>query len=220
MKYPFVDKLNDFSYVSKCVFTYLFLMMKFTKKQQEIIEISIELIADLGIQGFTIKNLSKRVGVTESAIYRHFESKTDILYSILKIFQNESSKTLDSACTSEQPAMEEIAKIFAHHFNYFDEKPAVAAVIFSESIFQNDNLLSKEVFKLLKMHEDALMCIINRGQLTGEIRNGSISKVQLVRMIIGSIRYTVTKWRLSNFNFDVKAEGKILLKNITELLKK
>ena len=194
--------------------------MTFTKKQQEIIEISIELIADLGIQGFTIKNLSKRVGVTEGAIYRHFESKTEILHSILKAFQYESTSTLERACSSEQPAMEEIEKIFAHHFNYFDKKPAVAAVIFSESIFQNNNLLSKEVFKLLKIHEDALTCIITRGQANGEIRNGSVSKVQLVRMIIGSIRYTVTKWRLSNFSFNIKAEGEILLKNITELLKK
>ena len=194
--------------------------MTFTKKQQEIIEISIQLIADLGIQGFTIKNLSKRVGVTEGAIYRHFESKTEILHSILKAFQKESAITLDNACSSDKPAMEEIARIFAHHFSYFEEKPAVAAVIFSESIFQNDNLLSKEVFKLLKMHEDALMCIINKGQLSGEIRNEAISKVQLVRMIIGSIRYTVTKWRLSNYEFDIKAEGEILLDNIKELLKK
>ncbi len=194
--------------------------MIFTKKQQEIIEISIQLIADLGIQGFTIKNLSKRVGVTEGAIYRHFESKTEILHSILKAFQKESASTLESACSSDKPAMEEISRIFTHHFNYFHEKPAVAAVIFSESIFQNENLLSKEVFKLLKMHEDALMCIISRGQLNGEIRKEMLSKVQLVRIIIGSIRYTVTKWRLSNYEFDIKDEGKILLENIKELLGK
>ncbi len=194
--------------------------MKFSKRQQEIIDTSIELIAELGIQGFTIKNLSKRIGVTEGALYRHFDSKTQILYNILKAFQNESAITLDKACSSERPAMEEISNIFFHHFNYFAEKPAVAAVIFSESIFQNDNLLSHEVFKLLQMHEDALMCIINKGQITGEIRNGAISKVQLVRMIIGSIRYTVTKWRLSNYEFDIQSEGKILLENLKELLKK
>jgi AcrR family transcriptional regulator len=194
--------------------------MEFTNKQQEIIDLSIQLIADLGIQGFTIKNLSKRVGVTEGAIYRHFESKTEILYSILKAFQAESAITLDLACNSEKPVMEEIEKIFSHHFKYFSERPAIAAVIFSESIFQNDNLLSKEVFKLLTMHEDALVCIITRGQLSGEIRNGDISKDQLVRIIIGSIRYTVTKWRLSNYKFDIKAEGQILLKNIKALLEK
>jgi len=192
--------------------------MTFSKKQQEIINISIELIADLGIQGFTIKNLSKRVGVTEGAIYRHFESKTEILYSILKAFQAESAITLKSACSSDKSAMDEIANIFTHHFDYFNKKPAIAAVIFSESIFQNDNLLSKEVFKLLKMHEDALTCIITKGQQTGEVRNGNIMRDQLVRMIIGSIRYTVTKWRLSKYEFDIIAEGKTLLENIKELL--
>jgi AcrR family transcriptional regulator len=193
--------------------------MTFSRRQKDIIDISIELIADLGIQGFTIKNLSKRVGVTEGAIYRHFESKTEILYSILKAFQSESAITLEHACTSEKSAMDEIANIFNHHFNYFNDKPAVAAVIFSESIFQNDNLLSKEVYNLLKMHEDALTCIITKGQKTGEIRNGEIMQEQLVRMIIGSIRYTVTKWRLSKYSFDIKEDGKILLKNIQELLK-
>ena len=192
--------------------------MKFSNKQKEIIDLSIQLIADLGIQGFTIKNLSKRVGVTEGAIYRHFESKTEILFSILKAFQAESSIILENACSSDKSAMEEISKIFSHHFNYFEKKPAIAAVIFSESIFQNDNLLSKEVYKLLKLHEDALTCIINKGQLTGEIRNSLVSKEQLVRIIIGSIRYTVTKWRLSNYEFDIKNEGKILLENIRVLI--
>jgi AcrR family transcriptional regulator len=211
---------------SKCSYTILvsaYLLtqgfeMTLSKKQKEIVNISIELIADLGIQGFTIKNLSKRLGVTEGAIYRHFESKTEILFSILKAFQDESSATLVSACSSVRSAMDEIAFIFEHHFNYFSEKPAVAAVIFSESIFQNNNLLSKEVYKLLEMHEEALMCIIEKGQTTGELRNGNISKVQLVRLIIGSIRYTVTKWRLTNHEFDIIAEGKVLLENIKELL--
>ena len=192
--------------------------MAFTKKQQNIIELSIELISELGIQGFTIKNLAKKLEVTEGAIYRHFESKTEILYNILKAFQQECRTTLQNACTSVNSAMDDIAAIFKHHFDYFSERPAVAAVIFSESIFQNNNLLSKEVFKLLKMHEDALLCIIERGQLTGELRNGKISKEQLVKIIIGSIRYTVTKWRLSKYSFDIKKDGKILLENIRELL--
>ncbi|MCP5061416.1 MAG: TetR/AcrR family transcriptional regulator [Ignavibacteriae bacterium] len=194
--------------------------MKFTEKQSHIISTSIELIAEKSIQGFTIKNLAAKLKVTEGAIYRHFKSKADILLGILKSFQNESDSILERACTSELPALEDIENIFIHHFNFFAKKPAVAAVIFSESIFEHSNKLSKEVMKLLKTHEDALMCIITRGQLSGEIRNGAVSKEQLVRIIIGSIRYTVTKWRLSNYKFNIKKEGKSLLANIKELLKK
>ncbi len=192
--------------------------MQLTEKQKNILSQSIELIAEKSIQGFTIKNLSKKLGLTEGAIYRHFRSKTEILLSILKSFQDESKTIIGNACSSKLSSMQDIENIFLHHFNYFKAKPAVASVIFCEAIFQNNSLLSKEVYKLLKMHEEALSCIIERGQHNGEIREGLIRKEQLVRIIIGSIRYTVTKWRLSHYSYDIVTEGKILLENIQILL--
>jgi AcrR family transcriptional regulator len=192
--------------------------MALSKKQQTIIEDAIEIIADLGIQGFTIKNLSQKLGVTEGAIYRHFKSKLEILHTILAVFQDECRNVLENVCLEEKSAFENIAAIFNHHFEYFAKKPAVAAVIFSESIFQNDNLLSREVYELLRMHEIGLMKIIESGQRKGELVNGSIKKEQIVRMIIGSIRYTVTQWRLDGYSFDIRKEGNKLLNNIRELI--
>ncbi len=194
-------------------------MNEFSEKQKQIIQLAIELIAEKSIQGLTIKNLSKKLGVTEGAIYRHFESKLEILSGILTMFQTEAISTLDRACSTEHSAMQKIENIFIHHFTYFTEKPAVTSVIFSESIFQNDSHLSKEVYKLLQMHEKALECIIEEGQKNNELRNG-IPINEMVRMIIGSIRYTVTKWRLSHFEFDLLNEGTILLNSIKELIKK
>jgi AcrR family transcriptional regulator len=193
--------------------------MLYTVKQNKIIDASIEIIAEKSIQGFTIKNLAQKLGVTEGAIYRHFIGKIEILLGILKKFQEECKPTLKIACSSELSAFAGIDNIFNHHFNYFAAKPAVSAVIFSESIFQNDNLLSIEVYKLLKMHEDCLTCIIKRGQENGEIKINNINIEQIIIIIIGSIRYAVKKWRISNYKYDIKSEGKILLENLKELLK-
>lgn len=46
---------------------------------KEIINISLILIADLGIENFTFKKLSVRIGCTESAVYRYFENKHKLL---------------------------------------------------------------------------------------------------------------------------------------------
>jgi len=35
----------------------------------------------------TIKNLAKKIGITEPAIYRHFDSKIHILITILDLFK-------------------------------------------------------------------------------------------------------------------------------------
>jgi hypothetical protein len=67
------------------------------------------------------------------------------------------------------------------------------------------------------MHEKALNCIIVEGQKNHEIRD-DIGEKELIRVIIGSIRYTVKKWRLSGFNFDLKKEIEIILNSLKNML--
>ncbi len=188
-----------------------------TKKQIKIIDAAIEVIAEKGIQGFTIKNLAEKLGVTEGAIYRHFNSKLDILIDILVTFQVECSDALLEASGSTLSSLDLIETVFMHHFRYFHQKPAVASVLFAESIFRNNLHLIKEVKKLLEMHESSLSEIIAKGQANGEIKPLPVN--QLVKVIIGSVRYTVVKWRLADYGFDIREEGKILLDNLRELLK-
>ena len=56
-----------------------------TDRQKEIIEVSLNLIAGKGIQGLTIKNISKEIGISEPAIYRHYENKIQILIALLEL---------------------------------------------------------------------------------------------------------------------------------------
>ena len=59
----------------------------FTKRQQQIVETAIGLIAHKGIQNLTIKNLALQIGISEPALHRHFKNKLEIMKSILKYFQ-------------------------------------------------------------------------------------------------------------------------------------
>lgn len=46
---------------------------------KKIINQSLELIADLGMEGFTFRKLAEKIGSTEGAIYRYFENKHKLL---------------------------------------------------------------------------------------------------------------------------------------------
>jgi len=188
-------------------------------RQRQIIDAAIDLIAERSIQELTIKNLAGKIAVTDGAIYRHFKSKTDILLGILHSFQTQTEATVKQACASDLPALEQIENIFTKHFLYFTKRPAVAAVIFSESIFQNDGQLAREVVKLLEMHEKALDCVIDRGQKKGELRD-DVPKRQQISLIIGAIRYTVTRWRLGGYLGDLNSEGKMMIEGIKKVLRK
>lgn len=115
-----------------------------SERQLQILEASLDLIHRKGIQGLTIKNLSKVIGISEPAIYRHFDSKVDILIAILNSFQDRIYRMEQLIKDDKTNELQKIVTIFSSHFKEFNSTPALASVIFSEEIFTNETVLKKE----------------------------------------------------------------------------
>lgn len=66
-----------------------------TGTKQKILEASIELFSLHGYSAVSVREITKLVGIKESALYNHFKTKDEILETIYSIFQFEiSSKAL------------------------------------------------------------------------------------------------------------------------------
>jgi len=181
-------------------------MKQFTERQREIIRAAIELIAKKGIQELTIKNLSKSVGISEPAIYRHFESKMDIILNVLSHFKSNMESNLEKMNVSDKNALDALDAYFTDHFREFSKNPVMSAIIFSEEIFQNDKRLSEKVYSIMELVRENFNLIIERGQKNKEIRD-DISKEQLALIGMGTLRIIIKRWRLSNYSFDLHSEG-------------
>ena len=182
-------------------------MADFTNRQMEIIDESIKLIAKGGIQELTIKNIANSIGISEPAIYRHFNSKIDILLSILSFFESNAKNLFQKIHSKNISNIKKIESVFLEHCKAFAKNPPLATVIFSEEMFINEKVLTEKESSIMKLHKKEIFEIIKKGQKNGEIRN-DIPSEQLSFIILGTLRLTVTRWRLSNFSFDIKKEGR------------
>ncbi|HSH51068.1 MAG TPA: TetR/AcrR family transcriptional regulator [Bacteroidales bacterium] len=188
----------------------------FSERQIEILSTSVEIIAEKGIQGLTIKNLAKAVGISEAAIYRHFESKAKILMTILKLFEQESNNFLKDG-TDVNPS-EKIIEFFHKMLTVFQANPSIASVIFGEEIFHNDASLSKLVNSIMRNYQDYINNIIKDGQKQ-KIYRDDISSDHLTLYISGAIRLLVKEWCNKNSNEDLIKKGKFLLTTFLNLIK-
>jgi AcrR family transcriptional regulator len=136
-----------------------------TDRQLEIIQTSIKLISSRGIQGLTMKNLSKEIGISEPAIYRHYDNKIEILVSILDYFSSTTQTIFFSEMQKEGTSLEKIERIFINHFKAFSETPSLVAVIFSEEIFRNEPLLSEKVKEIMERNSKVIQTILEEGML-------------------------------------------------------
>jgi TetR/AcrR family transcriptional regulator, fatty acid metabolism regulator protein len=191
-------------------------MKKFTDRQKQIIQQSIQLIADKGIQGLTIKNISKSIGISEPAIYRHFDSKNEIILGIISTMQS-TNEFESNSVSEENVTIGKIKSMFLGHTNRFIKNPSLTAIVFSEEIFNNNSILAIPIRALMKKNQGRLITMIENGQKEGDIRL-DINAEQLSFMVIGSFRFLVSKWHIMKFDFDLKVEVIKILNAIEKVL--
>lgn len=189
-----------------------------TDRQKEIITVSLELIDKKGIQGLTIKNLAGKIGISEPAIYRHYENKIQILIAILDFFKSNNEEFFTNELKNESNAIEKIEHLFSNHFRTFAATPSLVSVVFSEEIFRNETILIEKIAEIMKNNNMVLSNIIEKGQNKGEIRT-DIQASYLAIMILGSLRMFVKQWQMSNYSFDLVKKGSEFIRSIKLLIK-
>lgn len=188
-----------------------------TDRQKEIIQVSLDLISEKGIQGLTIKNLAQRIGITEPAIYRHYENKIHILLAILELFRKNTVQVFERETDFQGTASERIEHIFSNQFRILAETPQLVAVIFSEEIFRNEPLLMERIGAIMDQINESISGIIKQGQEKNEIRS-DVQAAHLAIMIMGGLRLFVKRWQMKDFSFDLMAEGAVFLQSVKKII--
>ncbi len=192
--------------------------MDFTKRQIEIIKAATDLIGEKGIQNLTTNNLATKIGFSEPALYRHFKNKTDILQSVLIYCRLKMKDGIEKIISDNDSGNEKVKRLMEFQFNVFSKKNAVVMVIFSETSFQYEEELSKAVLSILTQKKTFIENIILIGQKDESIRS-DFEPSQLADIIMGSMRFTILRWRLNNFDFNLVKEGDKLWGTMEKILK-
>ena len=193
---------------------------KFTDRQIEIMEAATSRIDQFGIQELTIKNLAADIGLSEAALYRHFKSKNDIMLGLLTYFIFEMKERIATIISIEDSKpSEQLKEIFASQLKTFLMKPAIVSVIFSEGIFQFNEELSEKVSSMMELMQTYIDAIIKKGQDEGTYRE-LIGSSTISTIIMGSMRMTVLKWKLSGHKSNLIKDGNTVLNGLLKMIEK
>ncbi len=192
----------------------------FTLRQKEIIDASIRLIAERGIQEVTMKNLSREVGISEPALYRHFRNKHEIMAGVIESFRHHNKMVPEEVKELELDGMEKLRRAVSAVLKKFAENSKLSGVFFSEEIFHNDSELTARMSELLNDYREFFLNLVQSGMEDGSFRS-DISGKDISLLIMGAVRLLVVRWRLSSFSFDlVKAGNELFSGTISVIFKK
>lgn len=189
----------------------------YTERQLEIIHTGIKLIAEKGLQGLTIKNLSNAIGISEPAIYRHYKNKKEILVNIIDFFSGSTESNITEIAQSDLSSFDKLRQAFEYQFSRLQKNPALISVISSEEIYQGEDYLKEKIRDITLLVAGKLEEIVKEGQMKKEIRD-DVPSSQITIMIMGAMRMMMVKWQLFEQKINLMEEGSKILENVLMLI--
>lgn len=87
----------------------------FKNRRQEIISVATDLFYEYGYQKASLRDISGKLGITQAAIYYHFQNKEEILYTIIERVSNELLFTLKSCLSGKRESIENLKEAIVQH---------------------------------------------------------------------------------------------------------
>ncbi|PKL85833.1 MAG: TetR/AcrR family transcriptional regulator [Ignavibacteriae bacterium HGW-Ignavibacteriae-1] len=192
--------------------------MTITDRQMEIIEAAGRILTSSGTSGLTIKNLSKEMQFSESAIYRHFTSKEEIIVALLEYL----AQIIDERCTiatslGNSPE-EKFTLLFQNQLSFFKENPHFVVAVFSDGLMEESERINETILKIFSVKMKHLMPILIEGQQK-QVFTNLVTTEELMQIVMGTFRLQMFKWRLANYQFDIQRTGNNLIQSILTLIR-
>lgn len=130
-----------------------------------------EIIASQGSDAVTLRQLSRRIGVSHTAVYRHFKNKHELLCALaLEGFKELESRFQKIDPQDRMPPRRQISAIGKAYIEFALENPARFRVMFGHVLLNEER--TPELREAATRSFNRLRMVIERGQKKGVIRSG------------------------------------------------
>lgn len=183
-------------------------------KRDKLVLTAVEIIDEMGIQGLSTREVARRLGMSNAAIFNHFKSKNELIHAVLDHYATYDQAVVQSTEARHLSSIDSIRHYYNLFYTYFENYPSITAVHMSFNELHYDETFKLRIKSILQERNAFLNQSIQRAQHNGEIRT-DISSSSLCDMLQGSFTTTCLDWRIKQRNYSLKDR---LLTNLDTLL--
>ena len=103
-----------------------------------LIDGAVDLIAERGVRRFSLAELSRRLGVTVGAPYRHFADRDELLAAVAVRALQTFGESLEAQSSETDPPEQRLAAMAAGYVRFAAGQPALFGVVFNVGLDKKD----------------------------------------------------------------------------------
>jgi len=186
-----------------------------SSRKKEIVNACLRIMDTFDIKGLTVARIAQEVGFSESALYRHFKSKNEVVLFILEetglMAQHQFQEVLDSA----QEAQGRLEKLLQLHLQFLEEYPGLFRIIYSDEIHIGESYLLEKLSEIVNQLIGFIQTIVDEGKRRGEIKAKVDSSLAAVHFL-GIVETVFTYWTIKKRRISLRQAGLSLLRQMFE----
>ncbi len=170
-------------------------------RQQQIVSAAKKVIIKYGSEHVTVKRIAKEVGISETAIYRHFKSKKDILSLLADNIEESLVDDITRAATEGHTHLQTLDNVLRSHLSAIEQRRGISFQIIAEIISLGSKKLNRKISRTIDRYTGCLKNLLIEGVKSGEVRD-DIDLDAKATALFSIVQGLVNIWALSNYSFD------------------
>lgn len=136
-------------------------------RQEQIKKAVLDIIAEEGLHNISTRNLAKKIGLTEGAIFRHFPTKRDIIKGIMDDVAKDLVGSLRTIVLEPSKTEEKLFKYLCKNVKYLRENRGITILLFSEATHLGDKELKEKLNQILSEQKQFIIKMVKDGIAEG-----------------------------------------------------
>ena len=188
-------------------------------RKKEIVAAVRKLIIIYGSENVTTKKIAQEIGISEAAIYRHFNSKKDILSFLIDDLEKTLIGDIEKNYSGDVGSLETLAKIILHHISSVEQRKGITFQVIAEIISFGDEDLNTKISDVINKYITMIKLVLSEGVKSGVV-NQDVDLDATAKIFFGMTQGLVNIWALSKYKFNLEEEymplWNVLLKTIAK----
>lgn len=176
-------------------------------RRDQIAEAVLSIAGEEGIQGLSVAAVAHRVGITPSALYRHYPSKEAMLLATLERIGDHWIQNAARARREAHDPLEALRTLLMIHVQMIRDSSGMPFLLFSEGSPRSQEQRRQGLLTVIGRFRNAVVGLVTEAQQAGLVRN-DLAPDTLALMFIGLFQPGAIMWHLTRGRFDVTGHAR------------
>jgi AcrR family transcriptional regulator len=167
-----------------------------SQRRHQVVEATLALLATTPIDRITTRQIARKVGMSQPALFRHFRSREAILQAVVSHARGELERLAAQALARQQAPLEALQLFARSLLGYVERNPGMPRLLFHQVAKGESAPYHRPLAHLVSMQRSLVAELVREAQRQGQVSE-TVDPRRAAALFVALVQGVLLQWQLS-----------------------